>query len=144
MTIGNFISKTLTKFHKQPLPLKLIIAFVVILALKYIYNEIVGGAYLQAGMLEGFTGQGKEFTLFYWEDCGHCKKMMPEWDKFMKSNSNKGVKVNKVEKDENPSLMNKMGVEGFPTILLTKNGSVIQPYDGERTAEAFQSFIDGN
>jgi len=144
MTIVQFVSKTLNKFHKQPLPLKLIIAVVVILALKYVYNEVVGQSYLQADMLEGFSGQGKEFTLFYWKDCGHCKTMMPEWDKFMKNNSNKGVKVNKVEKDENPSLMDKMGVQGFPTILLTKNGSVIQPYDGERTSEAFQAFINAN
>ena len=70
--------------------------------------------------------------------------MMPEWDKFMKSNNNQGVKVNKIEKDENPGLMDKMGVSGFPTILLTKNGSVVKPYEGERTAEAFQAFINGN
>ena len=144
MTIGNFISKTLKKFKQQNIILQVTIAFVVIIAIKYIYNEIVGQAYLQADMLEGFSGQGKEFTLFYWKDCGHCKEMMPEWDKFMKSNTNKGVKVNKIEKDENPGLMDKMGVQGFPTILLTKNGSVVQPYDGERTAEAFQAFINGN
>ena len=112
--------------------------------LKFVYNEIVGQSYLQADMLEGFSGQGKEFTLFYWKDCGHCKSMMPEWDKFMSSNNNKGVKVNKIEKDENPGLMEKMGVEGFPTILLTQNGSVVKPYEGERTAEAFQAFINGN
>ena len=144
MKIKSFFSKTLKKFHKQPLPVKLIIAFVVILAIRYIYNELTGGAYLQSDMLEGFSGQGKEFTLFYWKDCGHCKTMMPEWDKFMKSNSNQGVKVNKVEKDQNPSLMDKMGVQGFPTILLTKNGEVLKPYEGERTAEAFQAFANAN
>ena len=144
MTIKSFLSKTLKNFHKQPLPMKLLIAGVVILVLRYLVNELMGGAYLQSSMLEGFSGQGKEFTLFYWKDCGHCKNMMPEWEKFMKSNSNQGVKVNKVEKDENPGLMDKMGVSGFPTILLTKNGSVVKPYEGERTAEAFQAFINGN
>tara|TARA_B100001093_G_scaffold520307_1_gene614500 strand:- start:7354 stop:7788 length:435 start_codon:yes stop_codon:yes gene_type:complete len=144
MTIKSFMSKTLKKFHKQPLPMKLLIAGVVILVLRYLVNELMGGAYLQSSMLEGFSGQGKEFTLFYWKDCGHCKTMMPEWDKFMKSNSNQGIKVNKIEKDENPGLMDKMGVSGFPTILLTKNGSVVKPYEGERTAEAFQSFVNGN
>ena len=58
MTIKSFFSKTLKKFHKQPLPVKLIIAFVVILAIRYIYNELTGGAYLQSDMLEGFSGQG--------------------------------------------------------------------------------------
>lgn len=144
MTIKSFLLKTLKKFHKQPLPMKLLIAGLVILVLRYLVNELMGGAYLQSSMLEGFSGQGKEFTLFYWKDCGHCKNMMPEWDKFMKSNSNQSVKVNKVEKDENPGLMDKMGVSGFPTILLTKNGEVVKPYEGERTAEAFQAFINGN
>ena len=144
MTIKSFMSKTLKKFHKQPLPMKLLIAGVVILVLRYLVNELMGGAYLQSSMLEGFSGQGKEFTLFYWKDCGHCKTMMPEWDKFMKSNSNQGIKVNKIEKDENPGLMDKMGVSGFPTILLTKNGSVVKPYEGERTAEAFQAFANSN
>jgi thiol-disulfide isomerase/thioredoxin len=144
MTIGSFVFKTANKFKKANIILQATVVFVVFIALKYIYNEVVGQAYLQADMLEGFSGQGKEFTLFYWKDCGHCKTMMPEWDKFMKSNTNKGVKVNKLEKDENPGLMDKMGVQGFPTILLTKNGEVIQPYEGERTAEAFQSFLNGN
>jgi thiol-disulfide isomerase/thioredoxin len=144
MTIKSFFAKSLKKFRQQNIILQVTILFVVYLVLKYVYNEIVGQSYLQADMLEGFSGQGKEFTLFYWKDCGHCKSMMPEWDKFMKSNNNKGVKVNKIEKDQNPGLMEKMGIEGFPTILLTQNGSVVKPYDGERTAEAFQAFINGN
>jgi len=144
MSIQSFVGKTLKKFHKQPLVVKMLIALVVIFFFRYLVNEIMGGAYLQSTMLEGFSGQGKEFTLFYWKDCGHCKTMMPEWDKFMKGNNNQGVKVNKVEKDDNPGLMDKMGVSGFPTILLTKNGQVIKPYEGERTSEAFQAFINGN
>ena len=144
MTIQSFLKKTMAKFHKQPLPIKLLVAFGVIMVIKFVYNELISGGHMQGEMLEGFSGQGKEFTLFYWKDCGHCKQMMPEWNKFMQSNNNQGVKVNKVEKDENPGLMDKMGVQGFPTILLTKNGEVVKPYEGERTAEAFQSFINGN
>ena len=144
MTIKSFFVKSLKKFRQQNIILQVTILFVVYLVLKFVYNEIVGQSYLQADMLEGFSGQGKEFTLFYWKDCGHCKSMMPEWDKFMKNNNNQSVKVNKIEKDENPGLMEKMGVEGFPTILLTQNGSVVKPYDGERSADAFQSFINGN
>lgn len=144
MTIKSFFVKSLKKFRQQNIILQVTILFVVYLVLKFVYNEIVGQSYLQADMLEGFSGQGKEFTLFYWKDCGHCKSMMPEWDKFMKNNNNQGIKVNKIEKDQNPGLMEKMGVEGFPTILLTQNGSVVKPYDGERTAEAFQAFINGN
>ena len=24
---------------------------------------------------------GKKFVLFHWKNCGHCKKMKPEWEK---------------------------------------------------------------
>ena len=139
MTIKSFISKTLKKFHKQPLPMKLLIAGVVILVIRYLVNELMGGAYLQSSMLEGFSGQGKEFTLFYWKDCGHCKKMMPEWDKFQQ-NAPQGVKVSKVEQAEKPDLMQKLGIQGFPTIKLFNNGKPVKDYNGQRTAEAFASF----
>jgi len=142
MTIGKFLSKSLKKFNKQNIVVKVAIGFAAFLIIRFVMNELMGGAYMQSNMLEGFSGQGKEFTLFYWKDCGHCKKMMPEWNKFQQSNTNRGVKVNKVEKDENPGLMNKLGIEGFPTILLTKDGSVLKPYNGERTADAFQNFVN--
>ena len=138
MTIGSFFSKTLQKFNKQPLPLKLVIAFVLILVIRYVYNELVGGGYLQGEMLEGFSGQGKEFTLFYWKDCGHCKKMMPEWDKFSKQG---GIKTRKIEVSQDEDFMRKHDVSSFPTILLLdKSGKKVGEYKGERDASGFAEY----
>ena len=71
--------------------------------------------------------------------CGHCKKMMPEWDKFQQ-NAPQNVKVSKVEQAEKPDLLEKLGIQGFPTIKLFNNGKPVKDYNGERTAEAFASF----
>ena len=143
MTIKSFISKTLSKFHKQPLPVKLLIALAVIFLLRYLVNELMGGAYLQSSMLEGFSGQGKEFTLFYWKDCGHCKKMMPEWQRFVKLNANnKKVKIETVEKDDAPELIQKYNVQGFPTIIAINDGKKVKEFDGERTVDDLQRFTN--
>jgi thiol-disulfide isomerase/thioredoxin len=91
---------------------------------------------------EPFTGSGKEFVLFHWKDCGHCKNMMPEWNKFQSSFKGKAIKVSKVEKDENPKAMEKLGIQGFPTIMLLNNGKKVKDYSGERTANAFANFAN--
>ena len=40
--------------------------------------------------------------------CGHCKKMMPEWDRLGSKVGN--IKINKTEQSEDPSLMKKYKV----------------------------------
>ena len=91
---------------------------------------------------EGFTGKGKELTLFYWKDCGHCKKMMPEWNKFQSTYKKAGITVNKVEKDENPKAMQALNIQGFPSIMLLNNGKKVKDYEGERSLAAFTAFAN--
>ena len=93
--------------------------------------------------VEGFEGQ-KELLLLHMEGCPHCTKLMPEWHKFVKNNTT-SIQTNVVEKDENPSLINKYGVEGFPTILLLgKNGKKLDTYNGERNAGALLQYCKQN
>ncbi len=91
---------------------------------------------------ESFTGNGKEFVLFHWKDCGHCKKMMPAWKKFESSFKKTGISISNVEKDDDPKAIEQLGIQGFPTILLLNNGKKIKDYEGERTAEAFKNFAN--
>ena len=87
---------------------------------------------------EGFK-PASELLLLHMTGCGHCKKMMPEWDKFQQ-NAPQDVKVSKVEQAEKPDLLEKLGIQGFPTIKLFNNGKPVKDYNGQRTAEAFASF----
>ena len=98
----------------------------------------------EEGQVEGFhdVSHGKRVILFHWKDCGHCKKMMPEWDKLEQSQAaNPNVDVRKVNCGENPELAEENGISGFPTIMLFTEGGDKKTFDGERTKEEFEEFI---
>ena len=91
------------------------------------------------GVFEGFEGGGKELVLFHWNSCGHCKKMMPEWDKFAAKGT---FPTRKVEKDDGEDL-SQYDINGYPTILLLDSStkSKIALYEGQRTAKAFEAWV---
>ena len=53
--------------------------------------------------------------------CGHCKTMMPEWNK-LKSQYKGNIKLEDYE-NINPQIMKDNGVEGYPTIRYYNNGT---------------------
>ena len=95
-------------------------------------------------VFEGFgTGEPTTLLLLHMNGCGHCKKLMPEWDNFMRNNNNSGLIIKSVEMDEDPSLAKRYNVEGLPTILLLdENGEKIETYEGERTASALTEYAN--
>ena len=85
-----------------------------------------------------------ELVLFHMNGCGHCKKLMPEWKKF-EANNNSEIKTRAVEVNEDPDLIKKHKVDGFPTILLLgENGKKLDTYDGPRTADGLLSYCNKN
>jgi len=71
---------------------------------------------------------------FYAPWCGHCKQLVPEYQKAAKAL--KGVvKVGGVnaDLDENKSLAGQYQIQGFPTIKIF-NGKNVEDYNGGRTA----------
>ena len=140
--LKKLIKKTYKNFVRLSNLNKVLVLIASYFVLKHV-QSIMSWVYWNSGMyiLEGF-GQPSKFTLFHWKDCGHCKNMMPEWDKFHSAN-NTAIKTSKVEKDDNPTLLKKYNINSFPTILLLDDaGQVIETYKGERTKDAFTSFIE--
>lgn len=89
-------------------------------------------------LIEGFDSN-PQLTLFYSDQCGHCTKMKPEWDKFEKKYPKN---CNKYErKDITDEMSNTYGVNGYPTIVLIKNGEKIKDYKGERDSSSFEEFL---
>ena len=83
-------------------------------------------------------------VLFHANWCGHCKKMKPEWDKFKSENKSNVLAID-VE-SENKEVMNKHGINGFPTIKFFPNGHANgkgKDYTGPRTAKGFHDFVKG-
>ena len=96
------------------------------------------------GVFEGFgTGEPTTLLLLHMNGCGHCKKLMPEWDEFVRNNNNSGLVIKSVEMDEDPSLAKRYKVEGFPTILLLdENGEKIETYEGTRTSSGLSEYVN--
>ena len=67
------------------------------------------------------SGNGPVFCMFYAPWCGHCKNAMPAFDKLMKTKGLK-AKVLKINSDENPDMVKKHNVQGFPDIRYYPNG----------------------
>ena len=100
---------------------------------------------LQGGFnLEAMTNAG-DLVLYHADWCGHCQRLMPEWDRFQ-ANYNGPVNVKKVNADHEKELVQKHGVQGFPTIRHYPNGIADagnhQAYEGPRTADGLNQFVN--
>ena len=93
----NLFVSTLKKIQKLNPIIQVVMYALMFLAAKLVLDTLMGGNIFS----EGFTGQGKEMVLFHMNGCGHCKKMMPEWDKFQQNAPQllRSVKLNKLKND---------------------------------------------
>lgn len=79
--------------------------------------------------------------------CGHCKRLKPTYEQVAIDFKNEpGVVIANVDADaaSNRPLAQKYGVGSFPTIKFFPKGNKEEPldYDGERTEEAFVSYLN--
>ena len=82
------------KFQKMNPVVQLAIAIIAILVVRYLVNTLIYSNFA-SGMFENF-GNPKELVYFHMNECGHCKKFTPEWEKFVQG-YNGNLKLRKVE-----------------------------------------------
>jgi len=112
---------------------------------KYVSNK----EYLHGESEEGGRpGDEKvaDLMFFYTTWCPHCKNAKPEWDKFKKHigpNKVNGYKINFIEIDceKNEAEATKYKVEGYPTIKLVKDNTIIE-YDAKPSYDTLTQFLD--
>ena len=74
------------------------------------------------------------------EWCGPCKQLDPILEEIASENSDK-LKIFKLNIDQNPMTPQKFGVRGIPTIMLFKDGQLVDQKVGSLPKSALESWI---
>jgi len=81
----------------------------------------------------------------YWAEwCGPCKMIAPVLEEIAKDYAAKGLKVCKLNIDENSETPPKYGIRGIPTLMLFKNGQIEATKVGALSKSQLAAFIDAN
>jgi thiol-disulfide isomerase/thioredoxin len=85
----------------------------------------------------------KVLVYFYNSNCGHCKKLKPEWEKAEAKMGDKMVALDVTDSTDSSikMILTKFNINSYPTMLVLDNGNVTATYDGERTEEALVSYV---
>lgn len=90
----------------------------------------------------------KVLVMFFAPWCGHCKTTEPIWEQLMQNfDGYNGVRIVKVNGDENGELTQFHGVKGFPTIKMCVRGIQSQDgpvYQGDRSFDSLVQFLQQN
>jgi len=74
--------------------------------------------------------------------CGPCRALSPLIDEIAEEANGK-FKVGKVNVDEQPELASKFSVMSIPTLVVMKNGELVNKTVGSRPKEQLLSLIEG-
>ncbi|MEY3368981.1 MAG: thioredoxin [Bacteroidota bacterium] len=78
---------------------------------------------------------------FWAEWCGPCRMIAPIIDKLSEEYKGKAL-IGKVNVDNNPDITVKYGIRSIPTILVFKNGEVVNRHVGVTTQGNLAQMID--
>ncbi len=80
---------------------------------------------------------------FWAEWCAPCKSIAPTVEELAGEYQDK-IKIGKLNVDENPKTATQFGIRGIPTLLLFKEGKVIQQLVGVKSKNEIQKVLDDN
>jgi thioredoxin 1 len=80
---------------------------------------------------------------FWAEWCGPCRMMGPTVDQVATDYSGK-VKVGKLDVDSNQQTAARYGIRGIPTLLLFKDGKIVEQKVGAIGKPEFQKMLDSH
>jgi protein disulfide-isomerase-like protein len=85
------------------------------------------------------------FVKFYAPWCPHCTKLTGTMDELADAfKGDSSIGIGKINVDKHKDVGNKVGVRGFPTLKLFKNGKAVADYSGQRNVSSFKKFIESH
>ena len=78
---------------------------------------------------------------FWAEWCGPCKMIAPILDEIAVEYAGR-LKVCKVDVDSNPSIPEKFGIRGIPTLIVFKDGNAVETKVGALSKTQLAEFVD--
>ena len=89
-----------------------------------------------------FTESGLVLIDIKTDWCGPCKMISPLVDEISSDYHDKGLSVGKLDADSNREIVTELGVRNIPTILLYKNGEIVDRSTGAITKQKLVEMID--
>lgn len=88
------------------------------------------------------TKEGMVLVDFFAKWCAPCSKLMPQLESLSEQITD--VKFVKVDADASPELSGKYGVMGLPTVMLMKDGEVVERHTGAFPIDFYVDMIKRN
>ena len=103
---------------------------------------IVNVTNLNESNFGGFTSDGISLVDVWAPWCGPCKTLSPIIDKLSSDYKDSEVKFGKLNADDNSEIVRSLGVRNIPTILIYKNGEVVERTVGMVSENQLKELID--
>lgn len=95
---------------------------------------------------EFFMKKNPVFVFIYVDWCGHCKRLKPVMNEVISYyENNPNIDVIKINGEEDKTLINKLNVNSYPTLMFFPTGIIRKElsitYNGPRTTKAIKDFL---
>ena len=82
----------------------------------------------------------KPVLLDFWASwCAPCRMVVPIIEEI--ASEREDIKVGKINVDEQPELTSKFGITSIPTLVVMKNGKIVQQVSGARPKDAILGML---